>query len=74
MKWTKPNGTEIETNDLPETIAYGRSLGWVPEGEQEKDKPKALTIDEICLELEARGIEYDRSAGKKALRERLEAS
>lgn len=28
MKWIKPNGTEIETNDSEETIAYCESLGW----------------------------------------------
>lgn len=28
MKWTKPNGTNIETNDMKATIAYCKSLGW----------------------------------------------
>lgn len=28
MLWIKPNGTEIETNDRPETEEYVRSLGW----------------------------------------------
>lgn len=28
MKWKKENGTEIETNDKPETIAYAKKLGW----------------------------------------------
>lgn len=28
MKWIKPSGVEIETNDMPETLAYCRSLGW----------------------------------------------
>ena len=28
MKWTKPSGLKIETNDEPATIAYCESLGW----------------------------------------------
>ena len=26
--WKKPNGTELEVNDRPETIEYAESLGW----------------------------------------------
>jgi len=26
MKWIRPSGTEIETDDRPETIAYAESL------------------------------------------------
>ena len=36
MKWIKPSGLKIETNDLPETIEYCSSLGWV------EDKPKVV--------------------------------
>lgn len=28
MKWIKPNGTEIETNDMKATVEYCKSLGW----------------------------------------------
>lgn len=28
IKWIKPNGNEIETNDLPATVDYCESLGW----------------------------------------------
>lgn len=28
MKWVKPSGVEIETNDREETIEYCKSLGW----------------------------------------------
>jgi hypothetical protein len=28
MKWIKPNGQEIETNDRPETIEHCESIGW----------------------------------------------
>lgn len=37
MKWTKPSGVEVETNDMPETIKYCRSLGWQ---EVSEDAPK----------------------------------
>jgi len=30
MKWEKPSGIEIETNDMKETIEYCKSLGWKP--------------------------------------------
>ncbi len=29
MHWKKPNGNEIETNDLEATVKYCESLGWV---------------------------------------------
>lgn len=28
MKWTKPNGTELEVEDLPGNFAMAKSLGW----------------------------------------------
>jgi len=28
IKWEKPNGNKIETNDLPATVAYCESLDW----------------------------------------------
>jgi len=28
MKWMRPSGNTIETNDSKETIAYAESLGW----------------------------------------------
>ena len=28
MKWIRPSGSPIETNDSPETIAHAESLGW----------------------------------------------
>jgi len=28
MKWIRPSGTEIETNDREVTIEYCKSLGW----------------------------------------------
>jgi ribosomal protein L15 len=37
MKWTKPSGLEVETNDLPETIEYCKSIGW-----KEYKKPKPV--------------------------------
>jgi hypothetical protein len=35
MKWTKPSGATIETNDEPATIAAAESLGW------KREKPAA---------------------------------
>jgi len=36
IKWTKPSGVEIQTNDREETIEYCESLGWKREGEKKK--------------------------------------
>lgn len=33
MRWKKPNGMIIETNDEPATLEGAKALGWVPEGE-----------------------------------------
>ena len=40
MKWLRPSGTEIETNDSEETIEYCKSLGWKP-AEKKKRRTKA---------------------------------
>lgn len=28
IKWKRPSGSTIETNDSSETVAYAKSLGW----------------------------------------------
>jgi hypothetical protein len=38
MKWIKPSGLEIETNDMKETIEYCKSLGWKDAKSKPKDK------------------------------------
>jgi hypothetical protein len=42
MKWTKPSGIEIETNEDQVTIDYCESLGW----EAEDDEAEAEAIAE----------------------------
>lgn len=32
IKWKKPSGLEIETNDFDATVKYAESLGWVRAG------------------------------------------
>ena len=39
MKWIKDNGQEIETNDLPATIEYCKSLGWTEDAPKKKGRP-----------------------------------
>ncbi len=46
MHWIKPSGMEIETNDLPKTIAYCESLGWERVGSEED----AGGADEVAVE------------------------
>lgn len=40
MKWEKPSGVVVETNDSAETKAYAIKLGW-KEVKKSKPKPKA---------------------------------
>lgn len=34
IKWLRPSGTEIETNEMESTIDYCLSLGWKPMREE----------------------------------------
>lgn len=43
MKWIKPSGIEIETNDLEETIKYCKSLGWKSAKKEIKQETKNST-------------------------------
>lgn len=45
MKWIKDNGQEIETNDLPATIKYCKSLGWKPADVKKKTVKKKTKAD-----------------------------
>lgn len=40
IKWIKPSGIVIETNDREENIAAAEGFGWVREGEEAKTKEK----------------------------------
>lgn len=46
MKWVKPSGQEIETNDLPETIEYCESLGWKPVKKRGRPKKEETKDDD----------------------------
>ena len=41
MKWIRPSGSEIETNDRKETIEYCKSLGWKEKGAKIEVKKEA---------------------------------
>jgi hypothetical protein len=50
MKWIKPSGVEVETNDRPETVKYASSLGWKPvdlisTDQNTTDNAPEITID-----------------------------
>lgn len=62
IKWIKEGGVEVETNEMPVTIAKARSLGWkTPEEIEAESKPKTVDdmgapeLKELCKELD---IEY----------------
>ena len=41
MKWIKPNGAEVETNDRPGSIEAAEAAGWKPKGKSPKENPAA---------------------------------
>lgn len=43
MKWKRPSGSEIETNDEPATIEHCKSLGWEEAKEAKKQTAKKQT-------------------------------
>ena len=40
MKWKRPSGVPIKSNDDKATIAYCKSLGWKEEKKEAKPKAK----------------------------------
>ena len=53
IKWKRPSGTFIETNEKQETIEYAESLGWKREGAEEKPKRKRRSKAEMEADKEA---------------------
>ena len=44
MKWVKPNGTEIETRDTEEIVAYCKSLGWKEKKTARRGRPRKEAV------------------------------
>jgi len=42
IKWEKPNGQEIETNDRKETVKYCESIGWIQCGSKKEVKQEEV--------------------------------
>lgn len=60
MDWTKPNGSEITTNDLPATVEYCLSLGWerkdaVQQVEEEASEQAEAQAEEVLEKPKKRG-------------------
>ena len=45
IKWVKPSGLEIETNDRKETVEYCVSIGWKRADEVHKPESAAINTD-----------------------------
>jgi len=43
IKWIRPSGTEIETNDDKDVVDYCISLGWKPAESEKKPVKKKAT-------------------------------
>jgi len=64
MKWIKDNGDEIETNDLPATIAHCESIGW--ERNESGDSSDEITdkdIEKIAKQCHDANRKYCKSIG-----------
>ena len=59
IKWTKPNGTKMETNDMKATIAYCKSLDW------KQDKAEKVKADTKVKDEELKPIVEPVSLPKK---------
>lgn len=57
IKWKKPSGLEIETNDEPATVEYCESLGWKRskgrKPQAEPVEPQAEPVEPSAEELQA---------------------
>ena len=43
MKWTRPSGSEIETNEEPATIEHATACGW----KKVSNKPIKKTVEKV---------------------------
>ena len=68
IKWTKPSGLEIETNDLPATIAYCEGLGWVRD-DLTVEAVEAMTKKQLVALMADQKIEIDTSQNAADLRD-----
>lgn len=47
IKWIKPSGVEIETNDREETVKHCEKLGWTRADEKPKrGRPKKVEVED----------------------------
>jgi hypothetical protein len=58
MKWEKPNGSVIETNDLPDTIEAAKKLGW-------KQEVKSVSSEPSPEEQEVKSVSSEPSPEEK---------
>ena len=52
IKWVKPSGLKIETNDLDVTVEYCESMGWKQENGKQPRKKKKVTENKDSKETE----------------------
>lgn len=72
ITWIKPNGIEIETNELPATVAYADSLKWVRE-DVDEDKVEPEPEPEPCADNEKPKRTRRTKEEMKAAREEADA-
>ncbi len=73
VKWIRPSGREIITNDLDATIAYAVKVGWELAGE-EGAQNALLKLDKEELETYAKnkyGVDLDRRKSEGNLRKEV---
>lgn len=65
MKFIKPNGTKIEINDNPESIAKARELGWKTAEELKAEAEAKAAAEKAAAEAAAKA-EKERAEKEKA--------
>ena len=64
IKWIKPSGVELETNDSKETVAYCESLGWKRKGakvDKDPEQPQGysyMSASQIKSVFADKGLDY----------------
>ena len=69
ITWDRPSGTQLETNDLPETIAYCESLGWKKASDETKSIDKMKKDELIAYAQDEHEVELDAKLSKADLLE-----
>ena len=70
--WVKPNGREVEINDLKATVDAAEALGW-KRADQDPTAIKDMKADQLKERCKEAGIDYDGKDNAIEVLEKIEA-